>query len=979
MSLSEAGPAGPDLFAESTASSHTRSGPAGPASPTAIDTDLSWIVGRTAPTPCSRRVQVNLPTRIRHATCLRAGDLSIYALLRTYNQENKVLIRIKAANRWIFSGWWSSGRWRDQSQLLTYWGPEKADTKALEVLTTACKARTVEPSAVKELIEIYLLSQLDESTAIELRGKIDEQTSSEISVSNFVDGESEITWGGALGLASAQNLATKISRQASLSSAEINSLRLLLTEAPLQFGYWGPFKTALKSLAPAALPAEFGIALARLSTREDSASAPTEIEDLSWMSAFMEVPTNETRQYMSKRMRRQLAKVGDTNPSLYTEVAASMLQRWDKTLDPFSYLPAYVIGGDQTVLNDTGRCVSLPLDQSSRRDAHPSAWDSHRDRLRELLPQIRVSVETFTFASKVLLAADEELPELQANQLILALSSTDPRLVARTCSAVPLLSDQWTSLRQEHWETFLSQAEVDTLRQVLGPLSHSSSLPRAMRAAIDLLASSEKYSLLNTKEQERSQLISEFYIAAITIPENNLNFYADFSATAAALLTLGCSLPLEEQSDLWEARLKQLSSYALMEAYQKLSSEVSTPPGNLETLERALVLSENNEYQLHQLVLQAMEIRASRAVALGWRLFDRCENDQDLLADLWQLLGTTEAPEAFTSQGWQERRLELLGPVLARSVDIPTRINDLISSDVWNLNATAVASLILASPDCLRAIWSALASNEEDQSVDLRTVLEEQKSLVLAIGDRLLAEDLSGANQSQQELLLNYVNACDRVSVDYSFAVAAVALGEPNLQHACLEQLRNSNTLQKCWLQLAELGLPIPLRTVRVYLNKLETTSAFTDAVLACVDSIVPIVRDLGLELIGSDPERIEHDRLWPALTQSDDPVVQALVAKESLQRTWTDSQGLAAFDRRLLVSRRSNRRAKIQVQSRLSGDQLLAPERRAALLDLARGATGRDREWALRQIAELTLQGVPFDDVALRQVTTTDDAGGQN
>ena len=53
MSLSEPGPAGRDLFAESTASSHTSSRPAGPGSPTAIDTDLCRIVGRIALSLCN--------------------------------------------------------------------------------------------------------------------------------------------------------------------------------------------------------------------------------------------------------------------------------------------------------------------------------------------------------------------------------------------------------------------------------------------------------------------------------------------------------------------------------------------------------------------------------------------------------------------------------------------------------------------------------------------------------------------------------------------------------------------------------------------------------------------------------------------------------------------------------------------------------------------------------------------------------------
>ena len=923
-------------------------------------------------------MQVNPTTRIQKATHIRAGDLSLYALIRTFNQETNALVRLKAANSWIFSGWSSSGRWRDLSQLLTYWGPKKSDTDALEILNTARVGEPVARSSVTELIEAYLLSQLDKETASRLRGTIDNKISSDISVSTFVDGESETAWGGGLGLASAQRLGERIYKQASLNDAEINSLHLLLTEAPLQFGYWGPFKTALKYLDPEALPGEFGIALARLSSHEDSASASAEIEDLRWMSAFMEVPTNETRQYMAKRMRRQLAKVGESNPSLYTLIAARMLQCWDQALEPTSYLPAYVIGGDRTVLSDNGRLVALPLDQSSRRDAHPAAWDSQREELRHLLPQIKNSVETFTFASQVLLATGEPLPELKASQLCLALNSSDPRLATRALKLIPQLPEQWKNLSSKHWGMFFRQTDKDVIKDTLGSLTHTS-LPNALSGVEDLLASSEKYCLLNATEQHRVQLVSEFYIAAITAPEANVHFYPDSDAIAAALLSLGCSLNMENRSELWESRLSQLDSQALMKAYQQLAIVPSAPTGNLDVLERALIQSENYDYQLYQLALQAMETPASRAISLGWKLFDRCVYAEHFITQLWRRLNKSDAPNGFTSEEWQGRRLELLGGLLARSEDLSDKISELLRSDTWTLNSATVANLLVASTECLRAIWAALASDDLEESIELKTMLQEQESVILAIGDLLQAEDLSGASQLQQDLLLNYVNKRERVNLDCTFAIAAVALGEPKLQQACLEQLENSNNLQKYWLQLAELGLPLPLRTVRLYLNELETTSAFTDAVLACVDSIVPMVRDLGLELIGSHPEQIDQDRLWLALSESDDPVIQARVAEESLQRTWAGGQGLADFDRRLLVSRRSNRRAKIQVQRRLSAEQLLAPERRAALLDLARGANARDREWALRQIAELTLQGVPFDGVALRPVTTTDNAGVQN
>jgi len=921
----------------------------------------------------------NHPTRIQLAARFCASELSISLLLRDWEDDSKVLIRVGSLSGYGRDplGNWDHGRWRDQSSLLTYWGLKKGDSDSFDAVINSREHEQMLPGHMQELVETYLLSQLDSDTADGLRNRLKEHLK-KVSLINFADGGSANAWSGSLGLASAQNLAAKVADRNELSSPDHDMLRLLLTEAPLQFGYWGPFKTILKHLDPALMPLAFGIGLARLSKPSTTNTASKDVEDLAWMEVFTDIPSERTEHYMARRMRRQLAKIGESDPSLYTTIATSLLESWDHELGPCSYLPAYVLGGARSVLNDTGRFVALPMDQSSRRDAHPEAWNSHLDLLRDLLPQVKISVETFTFASQVLMAAGETLPELQASQLLLALNSSDARLVARACELIPQLPAKWNSLKTEHWQIFLAHAEADTLRQVY-EAQRDAPLHSAVTASADLLASSEPYPVINATEQYRLQLIAEFYIAAITSQERSLRFCADSRATAAALLSLGSSLRFAERSELWAIRLKQLDSRELMDAYRQLTDQPAVPPDNLSALEKTLLSAELYEYQLHQLVLQAMEIPASRAMALGWSLLDRCDNAEDLLDDLWQWLGGNEVPEAFTPESWQERRVELLGELLARSADITDRVNDLLRGDTWQLDSASLAGLMLHSPPCLRAIWYALAAEDEGDSALLRSILDEEEALVFAVGDELQAEDLSVTTSWQNQLLLRYLRKRGRVNVDLSFAVAAVALGEPTLQRECLEQLRSSNTLEKCWLRLAELGLPLPLAAIRIYLNELENASSFTDAVLACVDSIVPVVRDLGLELIASHPERIEHDRLWPALSQSDDPVVQARVAEESLQRTWPDGDGLAAFDRRLLVSRRTNRRAKGQVQSRLNTQQLLAPDRRAALLDLARGANQRDREWALRRIAELTLGGVPFDGVSVSALTPTDNTGGLN
>lgn len=918
------------------------------------------------------------PTRIRLAARFCTDELAISLLIRSWGDDIRVLIRVGSSSSYGRDplGTWVQGRWRDQSPLLTYWGPQKGETDSLGALIKVRHSKNQLPEHMQEVVETYLLSQLDTDTAIDLSRQLKKHLK-KVRLTEFVNGESHDAWTGVLGLASAQNLAANVGTQTQLSSADQEVLRLLLTEAPLQFGYWGPFKTALKHLDPGLMPNAFGIALARLSEPVKSTACSAEVENLDWMKAFTDIPSEGTLLYMAKRMRRQLAKIGCSDPALYTSIAVSLLHGLDSPLGPFSYLPAYVLGGDQQVLNNTGRFVALPLDQTSRRDAHPKAWDSHRNLLRNLLPQITVSVETFTFAYQVLLAAGEILPSPKVGQLHLAIRSSDPQLVAWGCVIILKRPSQWKSLSVEYWRIFLDKAETVQIIQVFEKQSNTP-LPRTILAAANLLASMDSHQVPQAKGQHRSQLIAEFYVKAITTHAKYLR-YANSLSTIAALLTLPCSLYFAEQGELLIAHLSQFKSFELLDLYRQLADQTDVPEDNLIILESILLSVVMNEDQLRQLILQTLQISDPRATAFGWKLLDRCKNNEELLEAIWQWLRHNKAPEAFTPKSWQERRMELLGELLARSSDIAARLINLLRDDTWHLNSAKLARLMLHSPHCLRAIWHALAAEEERDFAELRAFVDEQPALDLAIGDVLQADDLSMASPWQQDLLLRYVHKRDRVNSDSSFAVAAVALGDLALQRECLEQLRRSNALGNCWLRLAELGLPQPLLTIRLYLNGLETPSAFTDAVLACVDSIVPVVRALGLELIVSHTVRIEHDRLWPALSQSDDPVVQARVAEESMLRSWPDGDGLAAFDRRLLVSRRTNRRAKGQVQNRLTREQLLAPERRGALLELARGANSRDREWALRRIAELTLCGVPFDGVAVREVSTTGNTGGMN
>ena len=149
---------------------------------------------------------------------------------------------------------------------------------------------------------------------------------------------------------------------------------------------------------------------------------------------------------------------------------------------------------------------------------------------------------------------------------------------------------------------------------------------------------------------------------------------------------------------------------------------------------------------------------------------------------------------------------------------------------------------------------------------------------------------------------------------------------------------------------------------------------------MAAIDSQVEATRNLGLEVLDSRRKSVDEERVWNALAESDDPVVRARVAEESLVREWPDETRLDDFDRRVLVTRHTGRATKEKVKQRLETppayptEVRLEPQRARALLELAEGRAVADREWALQRLAILQLQGVHLGGLDVRLTTEGSD-----
>jgi hypothetical protein len=181
-------------------------------------------------------------------------------------------------------------------------------------------------------------------------------------------------------------------------------------------------------------------------------------------------------------------------------------------------------------------------------------------------------------------------------------------------------------------------------------------------------------------------------------------------------------------------------------------------------------------------------------------------------------------------------------------------------------------------------------------------------------------------------------------------------------------------------LRLMESGLPQPFALARAWFESNETLDV-ADRALALCDSPDAQVRAFGREFLQANKERVLDAQLLQKLTENSDAQMQAWLA-EHLLKDAPDVQ-VAGFDQVVLKTRGRARRAKEAIKKRRDVTKTASVEYSdadvAALLEVARGRTRRDRDWALQQLAQVALSGRDVEGVQVRQVAETrPDAGGQ-
>ena len=323
-----------------------------------------------------------------------------------------------------------------------------------------------------------------------------------------------------------------------------------------------------------------------------------------------------------------------------------------------------------------------------------------------------------------------------------------------------------------------------------------------------------------------------------------------------------------------------------------------------------------------KLSFECFKFENNDAFNFGWLLIDECSNWEDVENFIWDELKKNISIYSKS----QKVRLKLIRQFLERVSNLNTYFLELFTDLSWNIAMHYSLFFNQEEVDFRHLIWKALS---QDENQNIAHYIFNDENFINQIGNIVTQEHLATTNSVQQEMLLKYINQKpERIKADHNFEIGLLKIPNRNLQEYALNQMKKADLIEKYWITIAEIGLPIPLEAIRELINSINIKRKFSEYVMACLDSIVPDVRDMGLTFLNNQSEKIDDEFLWPALTESDDPKVQSKVVERTLIKDWNDTEEFDLFDRRLLITRRKNRRAKELVKSRITQNKKLEQEK---------------------------------------------------
>ena len=704
-------------------------------------------------------------------------------------------------------------------------------------------------------------------------------------------------------------------------------------------------------------------------------------------------PKAATLQYMKRRARRILRLVSQKQPELYLQLATQLLrEHGDKPLTPdlnwaaLDVLFAHSLRWQQ-MQPGRGPYKKIPgkFALKRREERAPEIWDAHPEAARDLLARRDVPLAANATALKVLRARGEAI-DLERASLERFLGGELPLLQQVATRQLAGLWQSGAKLDGVTWARLMLLAGGSTRRALsAGRLAPDDRAwgAQAVQALSDAIEQGAR-----TKQRRAAMLLVERFKERIETDFlwRHVAIFAEaHEATRAWMLErvrLGAS-----RGEF--ARLSQIAALRpdLRELVLRAFSEdaASATP----TLEQALSLVAGNDQELN---------------VTGWQFLAATAMTRQVAQELWGRVWSAKAffaPAMHATAGQSPGALQLferadfgsaeleaalapapdfwssLSPAffaaVFRRVAPGTQVERALSAngDQWQA-ARAVLLQTLQNPALLGTFWNGVLERiavGADEALSRRILDDAQIAATFErVPKAAITELLTGTTAAHEPYLVRWLDA-NASQLERSDAALLAAATHPfgAIRERGLARVREVGLDLPLALRLLESGLPQPFDLARAWFethNELDVA----DRALSLCDSPDARVRSFGREFLEMQGA-LDADILRK-LAENDDPVMQSWLAEYLLR----DAQQVAlpTFDGAVLRTRGRARRAKEAVKKRRDLTKTPTPiqpstEDIAALLDVARGRTPRDREWALQQLAQVALAGREIEGVQVR------------
>jgi hypothetical protein len=708
-------------------------------------------------------------------------------------------------------------------------------------------------------------------------------------------------------------------------------------------------------------------------------------------------PGRATLGYMKRRARRLLRALAKQNPAGYIELATHVLLesgRGRKELDVRQqWISMDLLYGGAThweqVGHGRGAYLLRPggLRLRAREERGSDLWDQFPEQATTLASTAGLPWQTQEAAVKMLRGMRPPLlPDLPVPLLTGYLRSPSPLLItlATRALAAQIRAGEPAAAELAADSFFLGSGRTrNAVRDLLVRQEADTNWSATFAERLLQLAREGIGTQPLTRRQNHAFacLVLRFptQIDRLITPQIATALYAARLPELAAWTRANMERADANDIDLWLQALESLPADLRAEAIEHLRQAVRTQ-------------------RFGGSLLTGLALNASAWIrAVGWELIAASATDPANITRLWnQLLEAKEETDALRSAiaspaalalleriAFSREKIEALLPTrpfligllppsaLRAMLDVlpmsalPALIQAATEAQWPALRIALIAAL--RDPAHLNAFWQAVWPHLGSGDAPLLTARLLNDSDMTETFNRVtdVVSLLTTSNPVYGPLLGRWVRAHgEQYRRDTSELLQIATHMLPDIRAYGLERVRALGMGLPFALRLMESELPAAVALGHEYVtSSYGSEGDELDVILALCDSPRASVRAYGRETLEARWTALPQDLLLNRLAESPDPAMQAYLAGKMLRGAEPFAQA-ATFDRQVLRGRDRARRAKELVKQRLDRE----PSHDIPLLmEMARGRSARDAEWALGQLARLALEGAEIPGFAVQ------------